>query len=308
MERGGLRWGRADGPGAASKQGAPTPPRWPCRGRLARSALRRPARPKPAARPPRTRHDGTTADLTVDTRRAARQARRLRPTPRSTAPRPARNSASVTGDGARALPRRGRTRSTRGNVGVPRAGHLRGRETSLRRLRSLLLTARRPPRCRRLVARLPTAGSRATPSALRAWEVPPGQWGYLPLERSREWGRVGAGGTPQRARAAPRTATGVPGAVARRVRAARGRSRSSRAPEGRAAAPPYGHRGAGSCRTPGAGRAGPARSSPRPYGAPSASARRPARAGLRVRDDQEDHRVRGDLLVRPGLLSQMRHA
>ncbi len=36
------------------------------------------------------------------------------------------------------------------------------------------------------------AGIRASPSALRAWEVPPGRWGYLPLERSREWGRVGA--------------------------------------------------------------------------------------------------------------------
>ncbi len=29
-----------------------------------------------------------------------------------------------------------------------------------------------------------------------AWEVPQGRWGYLPLERSREWGKVGAGGTP----------------------------------------------------------------------------------------------------------------
>ncbi|CAL9288069.1 hypothetical protein SUDANB148_01411 [Streptomyces sp. SudanB148_2056] len=38
----------------------------------------------------------------------------------------------------------------------------------------------------------PTAGSRASASASRAWEVPPGRWGYLPLERSREWGRVGA--------------------------------------------------------------------------------------------------------------------
>ncbi|BFO17759.1 hypothetical protein SHKM778_41470 [Streptomyces sp. KM77-8] len=36
-------------------------------------------------------------------------------------------------------------------------------------------------------------GNRASPSASKAWEVPQGgtggRWGYLPLERSREWGR-----------------------------------------------------------------------------------------------------------------------
>ncbi len=44
----------------------------------------------------------------------------------------------------------------------------------------------------------PTAGSRASLSALRGWEVPPGRWGCLPLERSREWegGRGGASLAP----------------------------------------------------------------------------------------------------------------
>ncbi len=59
-------------------------------------------------------------------------------------------------------------------------------------------TCRQPAGARRRPHVSPTAGIRASSSASGAWEVLPGRWGYLPLECSREWGRVGAAAPRQR--------------------------------------------------------------------------------------------------------------